>query len=296
MVDAVPPTDCGVPPPGPAVIGGPPPFVTPLGGTKVVTERPGFGAGAEICTLYRADGTIFGRALENSSGQVNRVEWYDDQGRLVYSIDQTFPEGPGEAFQRLIWRGIAPLALGCSDGFAQTGWHIGTMQWRWNKNSFPTSLQTTTTETALREAHREWEDNLDWCAIPDNSTMDFTYLGTTTASASNNADLINTVDHGSMSGVGCSSSAVACELDRYDPGCCVILESDIRFSNAKQFVNGAVGNKYDIQSVAAHEVGHRADFQDVVNNNQVMDETVPFNNIDLRKLGQGDAKGNNIEY
>lgn len=196
MVDAVPPTDCGAPPPGAAVIGGPPPFATPPGGSKLVTGRPGFGSGAEICTLYRADGTIFGRALRLSAGQVDRIEWYDDQGQLVYSIDQTFPEGPDEVFQRR----------------------------------------------------------------------------------------------------GCSSDAVGCELGRYDPACCVILESDIRLSSAKQWVNRQDSGKYDIQSVMAHEVGHRADFQHVANNNLVMDPTVPQNNIDLRKLGQGDAKGNNSIY
>lgn len=67
-----------------------------------------------------------------------------------------------------------------------------------------------------------------------------------------------------------------------------------------------VEGRYDILSIVVHEVGHRAGFEHVDDINQVMNDDPtpgpldgdgnPVLHKELRKLGKGDAEGNNHKY
>ncbi|MCY4086943.1 MAG: hypothetical protein OXG37_08705 [Actinomycetia bacterium] len=64
--------------------------------------------------------------------------------------------------------------------------------------------------------------------------------------------------------------------------------------------------RYDILSIVVHEVGHRAGFEHVDDINQVMNDDStpgpldgdgnPVLHKEWRKLGKGDAEGNNHKY
>ena len=79
------------------------------------------------------------------------------------------------------------------------------------------------------------------------------------------------------------------------------VETDIRFSTAVKWSTTGAAGSYDIQSVAAHEIGHVLQF-DHVTDSAKRDHTVlmwPYmNSADTtgRKLGRGDALENNSHY
>ena len=74
------------------------------------------------------------------------------------------------------------------------------------------------------------------------------------------------------------------------------VETDIRFSTAVKWTTTGASGTYDIQSVAAHEIGHVLQFDHVTNSSKD-DHTVlmwPYmDSADTsgRKLGRGDAIG-----
>ncbi len=79
------------------------------------------------------------------------------------------------------------------------------------------------------------------------------------------------------------------------------VESDIRFSNSFKWSTKGASGAYDIQSVAAHEIGHVLQLAHVTNSSK-RDHTVvlwPYLNAGDttgRKLGRGDALADNSHY
>ena len=79
------------------------------------------------------------------------------------------------------------------------------------------------------------------------------------------------------------------------------FESDIRFNTADKWSTTGAASAYDIQSIAAHEIGHVLQFDHVTNASKDDDTNVmwPYyttGNTSGRKLGRGDALGNNSHY
>jgi hypothetical protein len=74
-----------------------------------------------------------------------------------------------------------------------------------------------------------------------------------------------------------------------------VIESDIRLGNDVPRTNspGTQPNEYDVQSVAAHEVGRTALFGHVTGTGQTMRQGLDPGTIWKRDLGEGDASGNN---
>ena len=79
------------------------------------------------------------------------------------------------------------------------------------------------------------------------------------------------------------------------------VESDIRFSTDVKWSTTGASGTYDIQSIAAHEIGHVLQFDHVTNSSKD-DHTIlmwPYmDSADTsgRKLGRGDALENNSHY
>ena len=93
------------------------------------------------------------------------------------------------------------------------------------------------------------------------------------------------------------NQALACTVTWYDEDGNPI-ESDIRFNKAEDWSIGAGEGGFDIQSVAAHEFGHVRQFDHVTSgdNTLVMWPYISRDDTSLRKLGRGDARGDNTNY
>lgn len=150
---------------------------------------------------------------------------------------------------------------------------------------------------ALRNAHITWETNDNPCGVGDNSSLNFTYQGTTTQGA-NFADGFSTIDYGEVEPLSGCSTCVATELTRFSSSTGDVIESDIRFDNDANWTNSPATqpNQYDVESAAAHEVGHTALFGHVSGAGQTMRKGLDPGTTWKRNLGEGDARGNNSKY
>jgi hypothetical protein len=79
------------------------------------------------------------------------------------------------------------------------------------------------------------------------------------------------------------------------------IESDIRFNTAFKWSTTGASGAYDIQSVAAHEIGHVLQFDHVTNSSKHDQTTLMWRYFDTadktgRKLGRGDALEDDSHY
>jgi hypothetical protein len=79
------------------------------------------------------------------------------------------------------------------------------------------------------------------------------------------------------------------------------VEADIRFNTEFKWSTTGASDAYDIQSVGAHEIGHAIQFDHVTNSSKRDHTLVMWPYLDIgdtsgRKLGRGDALGNNSHY
>ncbi|MCY4085972.1 MAG: hypothetical protein OXG37_03575 [Actinomycetia bacterium] len=292
----------------------PEPFQVPAGGRLVTgTDEAGFAA----CTIYRADGTLFAQQSRGPEGKTLRVRYFDGDGspeKTVFLLHAYDSAEPGrEPAARKPVRTLA-ASLGCAkEVWSHTGEDMaGTIRWHWNKNSFHQALRTSTVRAEITQAHNVWQYNRNWCGVPDESNVLFAYAGTTTvAYNSRTGDGTSTRDYGSMTEIGCGI-AIACavyhyegdEIDEFDIRMSSTVKTDhpthCAHSNVTCWAPGVAGN-YDIRSIMVHEVGHGIGFMHVHEQNQVMyyrtfspnPNGSPVLQDQWRKLGKGDAKGNN---
>jgi len=144
-------------------------------------------------------------------------------------------------------------------------------------------------------AYSEWANNVNWCDLADNAKAQSDYQGRTELKAKH--DGTSVVDWGSLQDVQNCNAALACAATWYDEEGNPV-ESDIRFSTAEDWSINAGEGGYDIQSAAAHEFGHVRQFDHVTSgdNTVVMWPYISKGDTSLRKLGRGDARGNNTNY
>ena len=165
------------------------------------------------------------------------------------------------------------------------------MNWYWNQGSTPGYLDLTKTLAALRGSRVEWESNVNWCFIPDFSSMNFTYQVTTTATYGHNG--INTVGWGDIAAAGCPGAA-GCTRVESSGG--TITEADTRLDSSGTWSNVGAGNAADVQSVMAHESGHAIGFGHVSDSSEVMYTPIFLGDTSNRELGRGDADEDNSKY
>ena len=131
---------------------------------------------------------------------------------------------------------------------------------------------------------------------PGEPTRD--YEGKTSRTAKH--DGYSTIDWGSLKNDQNCSGALACTFIAYDEKGNPV-EADIRFNTAFKWSTTGASSAYDIQSVAAHEVGHANQFGHVTNPSKRDHTVVMWPYLDIgdtsgRKLGRGDALANNSHY
>ena len=152
---------------------------------------------------------------------------------------------------------------------------------------------------AVRNGQSEWTNNINWCGIKDQAKPPVSYEGTTSKNAVTQ-DGKSVVDWGSLKNDQNCSTAAACTFTYYDAKG-VPFESDIRFSTAYTWSTNGASGTLDIQSFAAHEVGHVLQFDHVTNAAKDQETNVmwPYfakGDTSGRKLGRGDALEDNSHY
>ena len=236
-------------------------------------------------------------ALQDARSRPYQIEYFDAKGRIFLRLNLDYAEN----FDHQTAGSGGSGGSGCSstaNNPAAVSWGFSPIGWQWNRNSFPASdTDLDSTLQALRNAHITWETNDNPCGIADNSSLNFTYQGTTNEGASF-ADGLSVIDYGEVSNISGSSTAIATEATRFSALTGEAIESDIRFDNDVPWTNspGTQSGQYDVESVAAHEVGHTALFGHVTGAGQTMRQGVDPGTTWKRNLGEGDARGNNSKY
>lgn len=285
---------CRVPTPG-TFAGAPPTWVVPAGGQETVVTRAD---GTRVCTIERADGSLFGRAFTDISDRPLRIEYYDEKSRIFYDLDILYP-GFSDSARALLGSGNPDRCSSPQTPNPESvQWEFSPINWKLNTASFPSTpaINLTTLVTHARNAHAEWENNTNYCGIADNSALDFNYSGTD--NRPRQKDNVNIVVHAEAQ-PDCTSSAIGCESTWFSVLTGKAIESDIVLDDDALWTTNPTSYpaRYDIWNVTAHEVGHRALFGHVSDSRQVMYTNGAFTGDTIqRQLSRGDANGNNTKY
>ena len=263
--------------------GGSPRFAVPQGGRAKLRALAG---GFRLCNVLRADGSRFASAETDRLRQVLEIRFFRRSGKLLFASDAGIPaEKTAEGAD-----------VGCSNDQYKT---IGPHEWqqthKWRIGKTPNGLPADKVVQALRSAYSEWTNNINWCNLADNAKANADYEGRTKLKTKH--DETNVVDWGSLKDVQGCEQALACTVSWYDEDGNPV-ESDVRFSTSEDWTIGAGDGGFDIQSVAAHEFGHVRQFDHVTSgdNSVVMWPYIAKGDTSLRKLGRGDARGDNTNY
>ncbi len=133
----------------------------------------------------------------------------------------------------------------------------------------------------------------------DQANPPASYQGETSDDAVSD-DGKSVIDWGSLANDQDCSGALACTFTWYD-GTGTPVESDIRFNTAFDWSTTGASNAIDIQTIAAHEIGHVLQFDHVTNSAKNDDTTLmwPYftaGDTSGRKLGRGEALEDNSHY
>jgi hypothetical protein len=262
---------------------GSPRFAVPPGGRATLRFLAG---GFRLCSMVRADGSRFASARVDRLRQVLELRFFRRTGSLLFAADAQFPAAAT----------AEGADVGCDNDSYNT---IGPREWqqpyKWWTGKTPGGIAADKVVHALRSGYSEWANNINWCDLPDNAKAQSDYQGRTELKAKH--DGTSVVGWGSLEDVQNCNHALACTATWYDEDGNPV-ESDIRFSTAEDWSISAGEGGFDIQSVAAHEFGHVRQFDHVTSgdNTVVMWPYISKGDTSLRKLGRGDARGNNTNY
>ncbi|MCY4086398.1 MAG: hypothetical protein OXG37_05790 [Actinomycetia bacterium] len=127
------------------------------------------GAGNGVCTLFRRGGTRFAESVRDGLGRTVRMAYFDEDGQLTRIINAEFTAEPGSGST------VQTLAasLGCSTDASDDEPHrvVGTVEWHWNRNSFPAGMRTSSVFTALKNVHNTWENNNNCAVSPTRAAL-----------------------------------------------------------------------------------------------------------------------------
>lgn len=242
--------------------------------------------GLTLCRLLRADGSRFAEAETDRFRQLLDIRFYRTSGTLLFAADAAHPVKPTPE----------GAEVGCSNAASTS---IGPRYWRqvirWWLGTPPKDLPHDKVVDALRNAHSEWNNNINWCGEADKTTGSSQYEGTTSSGLAHDGK--STVDWGSLENDQDCKGALACTYNWYD-GNGDPVESDVRFSSSEPWSLKPGPDEYDIQTLAAHEFGHVRQFDHVTSGKPAVVMWPYFAPGDTsgRKLGEGDARGNNSHY
>lgn len=267
--------------------GAPPRFATPRGGSARARRV----AGGVRITLRRADGTRFAEADGDDTGY-RRLAYFDARGRVYFTAEAVLAGRPRPAREQ---------ARCGRDESSPSGARVqGVVRWRFNAGSTPRNLSAATVQQHLRNAHAQWAGNRNHCRLPDRSGLRFAFAGRTSAAVGLNG--VNSIGFGDPSALGCTQArTLGCALNWYRNGT-LIVESDIRLATRPPGGRGWATTRragfFDVWSVAAHEIGHRAGFGHTASASadNIMFPTVAPGDVTNRLLGRGDATANNRVY
>jgi hypothetical protein len=241
------------------------------------------------CTLYRRNGTRYALAYADARRRVLELRFFRRTGALLVSVDAARAASPEEG-QKVSCDSAAQASI--SDAY----WRG---RWRWWIGATPTGLSADEVVNAVREAQREWTDNINWCGYADEADPPTKYMGQTDKKVGQDGQ--NTIDWGSLEDDESCAAALACTFTWYSARGKPV-ESDIRFDTASKWaIGGGTGSAFDIQSVAAHEFGHVYQFDHVTDSSRNDQTTVmwPYvspGDTSAHKLGKGDAQADNAHY
>jgi Matrixin len=252
---------------------------------------PRFVAGRlAVCMLVRQDGSRFALLHIDPLNHVLGVAFYRPSGVLSSAVDSSYAAGASESPGDVKCGSSAQASIG-SDYWEKTRkWWIG---------AIPKGFSREAIVDAVRAAQSEWTNDINYCGIKDTANPPAAYEGKTSDDAVIH-DGKSVVDWGSLKNDQDCSQALACTFTWYDEKG-YPLESDIRFNTAYKWSTTGASGALDIQSVAAHEIGHTLQFDHVTNASK-NDETNlmwPYfadGNETGRKLGRGDALEDNSHY
>ena len=171
------------------------------------------------------------------------------------------------------WPAQTPANVKCGSSSQAS---IGTVYWKktrkWWIGATPTGINRDAVVNAVRNAQSEWTNDINWCGIKDEANPPASYEGKTSATA-DKEDGKSVVDWGSLANDQDCTVALACTFTWYD-GNGIPLESDIRFNTAYKWSTTGASGTFDIQSFAAHEIGHVLQFDHVTNSSKDDDTTL----------------------
>jgi hypothetical protein len=278
-------TACGIELPPPRLDLAPA-FAVPQGG-RIVVRR--LAAGALLCSLLRADGSRFAEAFRDGRRRILSLIFFRRNGAPLTNVEAAYPAVAGDFGTDV--KCASPTHASISREYWRTTlvWAIGAM---------PRKPAAAAVVKALRAAFGEWIFNRNYCRLPDRSAFVSQYQGRTTRKYAD--DDHNTVDWGSMARIpGCRGS-LACTQTWYVQGEGA-AETDIRFNSKYRWITGSSTGGYDIQMMAAHEIGHSLQFDHVASVakrdwTNVMWPYEEKGDKSGRRLGRGDALADNAHY
>ena len=254
-----------------------------LDGVSVLVPRPGQGA--------------WGAAIQVGGARVLGVQTGHDGSVTVYR--QAVVTGHGAAAKAgSVTHRATPLSA-CSDGaYSLTGasWD-STYNWYFKASSTPSEITQSAASSALRGAVNNLIHANNDCGLPDRVSATANYKGTTSKSANistsstcSSSDGTNVVDFGNLASI---HLGYACWWTWGNN----TVESDMRLNSTEYSwavnLNGCI-NKYSVEDVATHELGHTFGLNDLNENlhpaltmSLIM---LPCQNAETT-LGLGDVKG-----
>lgn len=213
-------------------------------------------------------------------------------GLTIYSLTATVsPEGVSQVEHAATAQETATAADGvdeCTDpAFTPSSSVWGPedlpIKWRMHRRSFPRELDNYRTKRVIRKAHRVWPRAQTDCSNSDKVTFSFNYLGPSNRSVK--YDGTNLVEFGELDG------PLATNYTWYRGS--EMLEVDLRLNKAYSWTPRSGGNRYNIQNVVAHEIGHQIGLEDLGDPHGALTMFARIFKGETSKLtlGRGDLKG-----
>jgi hypothetical protein len=164
-------------------------------------------------------------------------------------------------------------------------WGAGDMpiQWRFRKGSTPDDVSTFLTKRSVRQAHRVWPRAHTNCKDGNTVSFRFDYLGGSARSIK--YDGTNLVEFGALDGPLATNYTWYRGSD--------MLEVDLRLNKAYSWTARGGQNRYNIQNVVAHELGHQIGLEDLSDPHGALTMFGRIFKGETSKLtlGRGDLKG-----
>jgi hypothetical protein len=260
--------------------------MTPAGGRAV---RRALTGRFVLCTLLRSDDSRFARLHIDAEQHVLGVAFYRPSGALLSAVDSSYAA-----------TSPSPANVKCGSSAQAT---IGNVYWKktrkWWIGATPGGMNRDAVVSAVRNAQGEWTNDINWCGIKDQANPPASYQGKTSDAAATE-DGKSVVDWGSLKNDQDCNGAIACTATWYDAKG-IPIESDIRFNTAFKWSTTGASGMVDVQTIAAHEIGHVLQFDHVTNSSKNDDTTLmwPYfspGDTSGRKLGRGDALADNNHY